>query len=59
MFSTLGIISMQSIIETLGEQQAQRQNAMQQDNMDRQHQRDMEKREQYNDYRLESQRINR
>lgn len=45
--------------ETLGEQQAQRQNAMQQDNMDRQHQRDMEKREQYNDYRLESQRINR
>lgn len=42
---------------TLGEQQQQRQNAMQQDNLDRQHQRDMQQQNQQNQYNLESQRI--
>lgn len=42
---------------TLGEQQQQRQNEMQQNNLDRQHQRDMQYQNQQNQYNRESQRI--
>lgn len=42
---------------SLGEQQQMRQNDMQQNNMDRQHQRDMQYQNQQNQYNLESQRI--
>ena len=42
---------------SLGEQQQQRQNEMQQQNLDRQHQRDMQYQNQQNQYNLESQMI--
>ncbi len=42
---------------SLGEQQQQRQNEMQQQNLDRQHQRDMQYQNQQNQYNLESQKI--
>lgn len=42
---------------SLGEQQQQRQNEMQQQNLDRQNQRDMQYQNQQNQYHLESQRI--
>ncbi|MCQ2119165.1 MAG: hypothetical protein MJY84_04505 [Bacteroidales bacterium] len=42
---------------SLGEQQQQRQNEMEQNNLDRQHQRDMQYQNQQNQYNLESQRI--
>lgn len=42
---------------SLGEQQQMRQNEMQQNNLDREHQRDMQMQNQQNQYNLESQRI--
>lgn len=42
---------------SLGEQQQQRQNEMQQQNLDRQHQRDLQYQNQQNQYNLESQKI--
>jgi hypothetical protein len=42
---------------TLGEQQQQRQNAMQQNNLDRQHQRDMQYQNQQNQYNIDSQKV--